>query len=415
MPNLVTYEELVALRNNGLLVPEKSYRIIDYQATTTQEDTRALNHKFDIIVRALDENHLYEKVRICQHDGEEYFNDIVLDAWKVQYCIDNDINRFKWADPENGKGVIYHMIDEFNNECFYDFVNIQFKKSIKWFKERPNWCNSVLGYEPVEDMYFYTFSWVPKNGEIKDMAIIGHTMENETGGITGVYNNKIETCNDRSSGSMFELGYNIFIATEYWQDDSFYGLYSNNLKANCRHNTFGNECHGNILYSKCSYNTFGNYCQFNKLMANCHHNTFKSSSFSNTLGYNCSEIVLNDSTYNTFGPECKDIIACLSMHCNTFGTYCQHINCGDKSNRPAGVIKFNIFENNVRCVDLMASKAFSSGSLQNVTICQGVQGSIHKPLKVIINVVNQDYQLKVGKDMSGELKIYCEAELLNKK
>jgi hypothetical protein len=45
-------------------------------------------------------------------------------AWELKYCLDNDTTRFAWADEENGKGVIYYMKDEKNNECPYDFKNI---------------------------------------------------------------------------------------------------------------------------------------------------------------------------------------------------------------------------------------------------------------------------------------------------
>ena len=45
----------------------------------------------------------------------------------MKYCIDNDTNRFVWADDANGKGVIYYMKDENNNELPYDFKNIMFE------------------------------------------------------------------------------------------------------------------------------------------------------------------------------------------------------------------------------------------------------------------------------------------------
>lgn len=44
------------------------------------------------------------------------------------YCLDNDTTRFNWADTINGKGVIYRMIDEFDNDLPFDFKNIQFKR-----------------------------------------------------------------------------------------------------------------------------------------------------------------------------------------------------------------------------------------------------------------------------------------------
>jgi len=49
--------------------------------------------------------------------GLDYFDNSKLEAWKLKYCLDNDTSRFAWADEVNGKGVIYRMVDEFNNDC----------------------------------------------------------------------------------------------------------------------------------------------------------------------------------------------------------------------------------------------------------------------------------------------------------
>ena len=60
----------------------------------------------------------------------DYFASSNLNAWKIWYCLDNDESRFVWADGENGSGVIYRMIDEWNNDCPYDFKNIQFNRIV---------------------------------------------------------------------------------------------------------------------------------------------------------------------------------------------------------------------------------------------------------------------------------------------
>ena len=126
----VTYSELKALRDNSKLVPGTFYRITDYECTTTQENTQSAGHVFDIIVLALDTNRLSEEASAIQHEGDTYFANNKLEAWKLHYCLDNDTNRFAWANTANGKGIIYRMIDEFNNDCPYDFKNIQFKRKI---------------------------------------------------------------------------------------------------------------------------------------------------------------------------------------------------------------------------------------------------------------------------------------------
>ena len=128
----ITWFELKTLRDNSQLVPGRQYRITDYQCTTTQANTRSEEHQFDIIVTADSRNKLNENARSIQHtySDTDYLKNFDLNAWKLKYCLDNDINRFAWADTANGKGVIYYMKDEWNNEAPYDFKNIQFKRKI---------------------------------------------------------------------------------------------------------------------------------------------------------------------------------------------------------------------------------------------------------------------------------------------
>lgn len=93
----VYYKELIKLRDNNKLIPGQQYRITDYVATTSDPESRSANHPFDIIVTADDTKTLNENARAIQHEGDEYFKHCNLAAWKLKYCIDNDINRFTWA------------------------------------------------------------------------------------------------------------------------------------------------------------------------------------------------------------------------------------------------------------------------------------------------------------------------------
>lgn len=123
-----TYSELKSLRDNGELIPGHFYRITDYITTTTYSESRSVGNQFDIIVLALDINNLSEESYAAHHEGDIYFANSNLSAWHLMYCLDNDITRFDWADTINGKGVIYQMIDEFENNLPFDFKNIQFKR-----------------------------------------------------------------------------------------------------------------------------------------------------------------------------------------------------------------------------------------------------------------------------------------------
>lgn len=146
----ITYEALNTLRDGGALTPGQAYRITDYvtMVTATSPSTRSAGHPFDIIVTALDATNLSEDAWAIQHDGDEYFKDARLEAWKIKYCLDNDTVRFTWADAEGGKGVIYEMEDEWGNRCPYDFKNIQYKRwkaAIKDHEEDPVLPTGIAG------------------------------------------------------------------------------------------------------------------------------------------------------------------------------------------------------------------------------------------------------------------------------
>lgn len=137
----ITYSELVELINTNSLNPGQEYRITDYTFTTTQEFTASANHDFDIIVSALNTNTLNENAKAVCKENDEYFKNSQLNLWELKYSIYNDTDKYNWADSQNGKGVIYWLKDEFNNEAGYDFKSALFKKSVQRdesdYKERP--------------------------------------------------------------------------------------------------------------------------------------------------------------------------------------------------------------------------------------------------------------------------------------
>ena len=286
---LVTYSELYKLRDKSELVPGTQYRIKDYVTTTTQENTKSAGDAFDIIVTADSISTFNEIVKVCQNDSNDHFVNVNLSAWKVWYCFDNDTNRFAWADEENGKGVIYRMIDEWGNDCPYDFKNIKFT---------------------INNKDYYTFSQY-SNGSISDYSIVGNSEKN-----VNVYGNIIGAFN--SEGKM-KLNNIVFINNAgYFESDGYEchsnifntGCHSNTFNTGCHSNTFGYNCHSNTFNGGCYSNTFGDECNMNTISSNCHSNTF---------GNKCNE--------NKIGTECNS---------NIFGDYCEKNILGDYNE----IIKF---------------------------------------------------------------------------
>ena len=161
-------------------------------------------------------NKLNEKARACLHDGDTYFMNSNLAAWQLWYSLDNDTERFAWADDNLGHGIIYRMIDEYNNDCPYDFKNIQFKRYKITKSKSSDLVGTYLATEANSDIgleidnndskMFYTFSYLGElntlteyRGEtLKDASIIGNTLQSDNGSPYGVYGNTIKYYFDSS-------------------------------------------------------------------------------------------------------------------------------------------------------------------------------------------------------------------------
>lgn len=281
----ITYSELKALRDNSQLVPGMSYRITDYVCTTTQGSTRAVDNRFDIVVVAIATNTLSEIASAMHHEGDTYFAEADITAWEIKYCLDNDTSRFIWADEENGKGVIYYMKDEYNNECPYDFKNIQFSRLLNE--------NGELDTENGTETWCYTFGGKHCDRSIRQEGL--HTYNN----------NSISTCY-YGCDEAFSLPENVFLST--------------------------NECmtKNNRLSMNCSYNTFGNACQHNTFGNECNNITFGFDCYNNTVGNGCAGVTLGDQCHNnTFGNEDNYITFGNECYRNTFGSYCSGITFGN--------------------------------------------------------------------------------------
>lgn len=252
----ITYAELKNLRDNGELVAGASYRITDYVTTTAQENTRSAGHQFDVIVTADNENTLNEVARACLHDGDTYFSEhgAKLEAWQIWYCLDNNAERFAWADAD-GKGVIYRMIDEYNNDCPYDFKNILFP------------------YVKEINLYLvYNFCYFVTQGD-------GTLLFKDSSLGKRCYHNVIKPF---ITSDVMKLSFNLFVNntindyTAYnFLDVGCYnnvfgkGALRNNLGYNCVRNVFGENFVRNTLLQQCSDNTFGNNYSDNFLESRC--------------------------------------------------------------------------------------------------------------------------------------------------
>ena len=351
----IAYADLKNLRDTSALVPGMQYRITDYTCTTTQADTSVAGNVFDIIVTADSSTELNENARAAHHGGDTYFQTCDLDVWELKYCLDNDTDRFAWADATNGKGVIYYMKDEWSNECPYDFKNILFTDN----------GDNYYTFDVLADSVHCDFS-------------VAQTSMN-------CYGNIIEENNNDTNGAALyklALGRNIFkntsLSSACYSNTLKNDCYNNTFGNSCRNNTFGNGCLRNSFGNSCSGNTFGNGCYINSFGNYCSNNTFGNGCHNNSFGIYCY--------YNSFGNECGN---------NSFGIYCGSI---------------TVFDNVIFCY---ITGGTNSAPVKNAQILNGTKGTSGSNKLTITFTANQNYTQIAGLNSSGVLKIWTPADLID--
>ena len=144
----------------------------------------------------------------------------------------------------NGRGVIYRLIDEFNNDCPYDFKNIQFIRKLD---------GGQIAQQGTAT-YCYTFTLYDRsNLEYKDASIFAINYKNDENGITPCYNNKIEAIDaynglDNNNHDIYSLVLpNIICIGEVEEHDTGWGIYGNIMRGSLF--TINNDFCLNNIYS----------------------------------------------------------------------------------------------------------------------------------------------------------------------
>ena len=255
-----TYSNLVALKEAGELVEGTYYKITDYVTTTngkspnSAEPSRSAGHQFDIIVRATSGSTLSEIASASLHEGDTYFATQNVGAWQIWYDINNDTKKYEWAVTDGtGKGVIYRMIDERQNDLPYDFKNIQFYRDKTLDK-----YSCIADQMKIEDGYYYTFTTTQGTDTSKygDMSLL-------TGDYTG--NN---TMGSYTASNIQKLNNNVTIqgnSRNYSSNTFDKDCYNNTFGSQIRGNNFGLAFYNNVMGDENSYNTFQGYTYGNTL------------------------------------------------------------------------------------------------------------------------------------------------------
>lgn len=365
----ITYEELLLLADDHALAPGMFYRITDYECRVNSSNLpiRIVSHPYDIIVLALTSSELSENAFACLHEGDNYYSrsDSVADLsrWELKYSLYNDPDRFEWADPENGKGVVYYLKDEHNNVFWYDFKQIQIQvfnvvnstttPSISdRFSIIPISADIPVGpvvpddpvtnvtegtdtraVSPDDDViaagalyidlsdskYVYSVSCLV-HGEVIDWTVLSPMNQDATITVNNIvtgptHAKRVYEYSLLDPGQVADqtltIGCNVFLGQPFSEPDlglltfplPFYNI------------TLGDDCYGNVFQSnnwdirlgiRCVTNFFDYNCNNVTLGNNCMTNFFGSNCYKDILGSNCSLITFDYACYqNIIGDSCQ--------------------------------------------------------------------------------------------------------------
>lgn len=382
----ITYAALKALRDGGNLVPGTWYRITDYHTTVSPliTDVRSADHQFDVIVRADDASHLNENGYAAHHEGDEYFAACKLEAWELQYRLDND----NWSRvagtfiEDDGDG--YHMRKlgtvEVDGETYILWDASEYTEDYEITRavsEDDEVGTELKGYDPetgeildegwsssiaskfdvegdgqgtilmLKDEYGNQCPYDFKSIQFKRWAVTDSQQGREglDGKYMGVLNNvptniSIEdeddfiwayTFSSDATGSEDQVDYSL---------DGTHWVYGNVLAMapdamNDLNDIvfYGEYNYGNRFGVNCYRNTFGNSCRQNSFGNGCQVNSFGNNCFQNSFGNNCQFNSFGNGCYsNSFGNSCQNNSFGNDCYNNSFGNYFQNNSFGNGCN-----------------------------------------------------------------------------------
>ena len=357
----ITYSELKALRDAGKLVPGMCYRITDFVTTTKTTGTQSAGNQFDIIVQAESAYTLSENARAIRHEGDTYFLRARLEAWQLKYCLDNDTDRFAWADTENGKGVIWYMKDEYGNEAPYDFKNIMFAryKISAMTGTATSLVNQYLGFFDIDNsnvMY-------PSGATLTGDAVYRYTFDYLTGTTskdTSIYQASRTSINvhDNEIRSYFPNNQKATKLTNITLGGTSYAsCYENKFDANSRNWAIAGEVYGNKVGTNGYNNSVGQSFQYNSVGNNCYNNSvgnwfannsvgiyFQNNSVGQSFQYNS---VGQSFAYNSVGNNCYNNSVGNNCYNNSVGNWFTNNSVGNefRGNSVGQYFRYNTVEN----------------------------------------------------------------------
>jgi hypothetical protein len=253
---------------------------------------------------------------------------------------DNNVN-LRWEYETEGTGVIYRMIDEFGNDCPYDFKNIQFKRckvtSDLEGADLTTLAQEYVGYslsgygasmplhislvDESDYKYVYTFSCV-NNGSIVDASLGANGIACYDNSMKPYIASNVQYLNDIVMYAHPESG-NHCITKNTFASDCFSMTLGCEQAGEIWDNHFGQYCKNNIILGPYVYQT-----DFGANLTACY---FSQQVSQNNIGsYMQRNFVNNTFVQNVLGPNCKDNIFMKKCSLNTIGEQFMNNTCNDE-------------------------------------------------------------------------------------
>lgn len=242
----ITYDELLRKTEDAELIPGDWYQITDYKSYFISdvdlfEDDGVIAHQFDVLVFAISNNALSENAKATAHNDDYTYYGDGIHSWILKYCLYNDKTRFGWAATD-GKGVIYRMIDEYGNDCGYDFKTLVFIKG---------------------DKRHYTFSYISEdfeNSSFTEDLSVSQVLPCKNNIITNIQRVEDDINNGHLTGVQ-DIPCNelVFKPADNITSQVLYDIVENNKLINCNNCVLYSPRHNTIINSEiCNVNLKNN-------------------------------------------------------------------------------------------------------------------------------------------------------------
>ena len=369
--------------------------------------TDGLYYAFDSIVgrygrevyEVTDGNHIYK------YDDEWGGEESLLDTIYYTNYI---------APREEGKGVIYRMIDEHNNDCPFDFKNMQFLYNGEWYytfsyfgedASLGDYCanNHLTIFQNQNDQNTVVTTAIP-------MLVFNLTHNTSGKIVTGILNNDVQSPIKKGFIQGFRISGNKWLPTGGGNSGNFqrFDIYSSG------------SVYGNIFRGFAKNFVVGSG---DKLIEHFYANTITLSPINGiSVTIDCTYFAGN--TYNIImgGSKDKSIVGGHIQNCY-FDDYGHTDNdtvllkFESTQPDPDGLTTYAITNCYIRLFDALTIK-YGETTSKNAPLrflnidARGWQSGTSITIPSTFPA-NANYELKVAKDSKGEIKMWCDADIMD--